>query len=446
MTNDPLSSSSDGLDNEFPVTPSTHDKPLTESTPILNRLCNVQALSEPIESDPEDIRSVLPSTPLPEKVAFTTASPAGTDEVLVPNVIPSSDPVIDVVSMSSSITELRLKNDPNPNQALRDVRAKIEDAEPAKLETRDVESIPLQPASMGPTQIEQAVEILPHPSPPLPSTPLSPVAPPSVLVSPLGPEANVIRQSSPPPVLSSSPKEESNVNDKTENGSSTLPTPQHQRKRKRRTSNLENIDTTSQCDTSGSTSTFSAMDDDNIANESCSVVKKRSRKRGRRHDNVLSLSVVTTPSANGDHERGSVHEGDPCEGVDMCSLLIDALVFGRVAFQSASGLVTCILKDQPHLLERQDGWKWLELARKVLTETACFGRIARKGKDADGNKLEDTWYYEPSMDSDRGRAETLAEVAPSTKRRKAKMGDRTYFYAPVDMNRWVVAAELGEEA
>jgi len=186
------------------------------------------------------------------------------------------------------------------------------------------------------------------------------------------------------------------------------------------------------------------MEDNEIVDGPCSTEKKQSRKRGRRPKNVLS-SVFTAP-ANGDHEMRPAYDGDPCEGVDMCALLIDALVFGRVAFQSASGLVACVLKDQPHLVHRQDGWKWLELTRKVLTENPCFGRIKRNGKDADGNKLEDTWYYEPSMDPDRGRAETLAEVAPSTKRRKAKMGDRTYFYAPVDMNRWVVAAELGEEA
>jgi hypothetical protein len=47
-------------------------------------------------------------------------------------------------------------------------------------------------------------------------------------------------------------------------------------------------------------------------------------------------------------------------------------------------------------------------------------------------------------DPDRSRAETLADFAPS-RRRKAKMGDRQYFYAPVDMNRWVVAAELEDE-
>ncbi|KAF8331104.1 uncharacterized protein EI90DRAFT_3016543 [Cantharellus anzutake] len=211
------------------------------------------------------------------------------------------------------------------------------------------------------------------------------------------------------------------------------------RKRKRRTSDPEIIDITSD---HASVLSPSVTDDDDAVNGPRSTVR-RPRKGGRKRNNVLPLASLT---ADSNTEGTPSYEGDPCEGVDMCALLIDALVFGRVAFQSASELVRCVLRDQPHLLERQDGLKWLEMARKVLVENACFGRIARRGKDADGNKLEDTWYYEPSMDPDHARAETLSEVAPSTKRRKAKMGDRTYFYAPIDMNRWVVAAELGDDA
>ncbi len=447
MTNDLLSLPSDEPDNELSVTHSTHDELVMESTPI-STLCDVGGLSEPIESESEPLENAQPalrSTPLPDNDIPIIAPQLVTDGHLAPNQglrgVPSPEPEIDIVSMSSSTTELA-EDEPSTNGVLRDAEIRTQDEEPVKLESRGVSP---RPPSMGPIQSEQAAEISPDPSSSLTVSPLSPVATTSVLVSLPESEANMNRDSSLSPVLSSSSISELKPNGKVENESSVLPTSQHQRKRKRRTSNLENIDTTSRCDTADGTSASSTLEDNEIVDGSCSTAKQ-SRKRGRRPKSALSLSVLTIPSANGDHEIVPAYKGDPCEGVDMCALLIDALVFGRVAFQSAPGLMMCVLKDQPHLLQRQGGWKWLELARKTLTENACFARIRRSGKDADGNKLEDTWYYEPSMDPDRGRAETLAEIAPSTKRRKAKMGDRTYFYAPVDMNRWVVAAELGEEA
>lgn len=72
--------------------------------------------------------------------------------------------------------------------------------------------------------------------------------------------------------------------------------------------------------------------------------------------------------------------------------------------------------------------------------------IERKGKGADGVKLPNTYFYLSQHDPDKVRAammEELADVAGGggRKRRRAKMGDRTYFYEPIDMNRWVVAAE-----
>jgi len=130
----------------------------------------------------------------------------------------------------------------------------------------------------------------------------------------------------------------------------------------------------------------------------------------------------------------------------MPPLLVDALVFGRLSFLSAPDLAKNLLRDHPYLLDRLDDQaSWVAIVRSVLETHSFFGRIPRHGLDPDGQKLEDSWYYEPTQDPDRARAETLADFAPS-RRRKAKMGDRTYFYAPVDMNRWVISAELGEEA
>jgi len=129
-------------------------------------------------------------------------------------------------------------------------------------------------------------------------------------------------------------------------------------------------------------------------------------------------------------------------------LLIDALVFGngkRVSSLTAPEVVQGLIRDQAGLVEKfQSGTgkgSLLGLARKVLGSHTLFGRIVRKGLDADNQRLEDTWYYDAALDPDKARATTLMELAPRPSKRKASMGDRTYYYAPIDMNRWVVAAE-----
>ncbi|KAF8322190.1 hypothetical protein DL93DRAFT_2093450 [Clavulina sp. PMI_390] len=175
----------------------------------------------------------------------------------------------------------------------------------------------------------------------------------------------------------------------------------------------------------------------------------KQRKASKALDEDSQASSSTAPAATTDDESALIlaaDGSDPCAGLDMPALLIDALVFGRLTFLSAPDLAKNLMRDHPHLLQRLDSLaKWTIVIRRVLEQYAFFVRISRHGLDPDGNKLEDTWYYEPSQDPDRSRAETMTDMAPS-KRRKAKMGDRTYFYAPIDMNRWVVAAELGDDA
>jgi hypothetical protein len=77
--------------------------------------------------------------------------------------------------------------------------------------------------------------------------------------------------------------------------------------------------------------------------------------------------------------------------------LIDVLVFGRVSFLGTPELTKALLRDHPHLLERLDQDGWMAIVRSALEGNKCFARIQRKGFDADGKKLEDTWYYETAQ-------------------------------------------------
>jgi len=268
-----------------------------------------------------------------------------------------------------------------------------------------------------------------------------------------------------------------------------LPSDSRTRKRQRRTSEVENIGAL--CAESSRQGSSHSADTSTRRRH----VTKRPRKSVSAGDEDIEastskpdsapLKVVQqrerpAPSASGAPGTQSLSrsdvsgsDSDPCGNIDMPALLVDALVFGRLSSLSAPDLAKNLLRDHPYLLDRLgDQPAWVAIVRSVLETHSFFGRIPRRGLDPDGQKLEDTWYYEPTqgkfmfpqvvysvdmshlflwfpptrhLDPDRARAETLADFAPS-RRRKAKMGDRTYFYAPVDMNRWVISAELGEDA
>ena len=97
-------------------------------------------------------------------------------------------------------------------------------------------------------------------------------------------------------------------------------------------------------------------------------------------------------------QRSDGSRNDPCENIDMPSLLVDALVFGRLSFLSAPDLARNLLRGHPYLLERLDDQAaWIAIVRSVLETQPFFSRIPRHGLDPDGKKLEDTWYYEAAQ-------------------------------------------------
>lgn len=264
-----------------------------------------------------------------------------------------------------------------------------------------------------------------------------------------------------------------------------LPNDSRLRKRHRRTSEVENIDSFSVPESStrassdmtdastgkrratkrpGNSVSVSNETDEPSTSKPASAPLKVVQQRGRPTPYASDTPNAESPGMSDPNGSG----GDLREDTDIPALIVDALVFGRLSFLSAPDLAKNILRDHPYLLERSgDQAAWVAIVRSVLETHSFFGRIPRCGLGPDGKKLEDTWYYEaargkvtfpqivsavssvphscPHLDPDRARAETLADFAPS-RRRKAKMGDRTYFYAPVDMNRWVISAELGDDA
>ncbi|KAF9519286.1 hypothetical protein BS47DRAFT_87210 [Hydnum rufescens UP504] len=290
-------------------------------------------------------------------------------------------------------------------------------------------------------------------------------SPPIEVIPDNGPKTNKLDPSAKSrPKVSSSPPSNAATSSSTVRRSGPTATEVTKRKRQRRVSDVENIDHGNSPVSGGAagsplSSTASVLLSDKPSTVPSATLmpattpvektpeagmKKTNSGTAKRARKVKEQSSPSTeaPSEATASSQPSSPADDPCVGLDLPSLLVDALVFGRVSFLSAPDLVKSLVRDQPHLLERQGVEAWTNLAREVLAKHKFFGKIARHGKGADGNKLEDAWYYESSFDPDRGRAETLAELAPpSSRRRKAKMGDRTYFYEPVDMNRWVVAAE-----
>ncbi|KDQ21245.1 hypothetical protein BOTBODRAFT_49912 [Botryobasidium botryosum FD-172 SS1] len=152
------------------------------------------------------------------------------------------------------------------------------------------------------------------------------------------------------------------------------------------------------------------------------------------------LECLSSPPSEGTPSPDDL----PNHGVDLLGFLISTLVFHRATSLPAPLLVSELLKSEPHLLKLDTQEGWVKLAREVLAGHKVFDCIKRKGKDADGNPLEANWFYCPDYDPDRLRAATFGETA-RPKRRATKV-DPTYYYEPVSLNRWEVAAEEPEDA
>lgn len=207
------------------------------------------------------------------------------------------------------------------------------------------------------------------------------------------------------------------------------------RKPQRRTSEVENIDAFSVAHTSSqgasqaltaadavpkkrraptkrpqkSAAALSVADDEGVDIDSEATTMTSSRTKGkssaplktvqRKSSSKTTLNDASSSSLSPTQILPATSDGrDPCEGLDLSALLIDALVFGRLTFLSAPDLAKNLMRDHPHLLERLDTVAaWTAVIRSVLEAHPVFTRIPRHGLDPDGKKLEDTWYYEPSQ-------------------------------------------------
>jgi hypothetical protein len=72
-----------------------------------------------------------------------------------------------------------------------------------------------------------------------------------------------------------------------------------------------------------------------------------------------------------------------------------------------------------------------------------FDQQERTGEDADGNPIEDEWIYRACNDPDQARAELVTSIKPA--KRGATRKNPTYYYKPVSLNRWELAAEEDDD-
>lgn len=120
---------------------------------------------------------------------------------------------------------------------------------------------------------------------------------------------------------------------------------------------------------------------------------------------------------------------DPTEHAELSGLLVQAMALSRASSMPASSLHRELLRENPHLTERREKHLWIALIESVLASHPYFGRIERKGLDADDKPLEAQWFYIPEKDVDQERAMLLREMMP--KKRSATKTHKQYFYKPL---------------
>ncbi|KAG8957486.1 hypothetical protein FRC03_010083 [Tulasnella sp. 419] len=142
---------------------------------------------------------------------------------------------------------------------------------------------------------------------------------------------------------------------------------------------------------------------------------------------------------------------------ELTGQIITFLAFGPTSSSTAPNIVNQLLtgstatrrpkKSKGKTKSKEEEEKrnaMLVQVRRVLDEGDMFGRIDRPGEDADGMPLESTYHYLPSKDPDQDRAATIAALGMKPKRR-ATIKHVQYHYAPVSLNRYELAAEIGDD-
>ncbi|RUS18413.1 hypothetical protein BC937DRAFT_88798 [Endogone sp. FLAS-F59071] len=141
------------------------------------------------------------------------------------------------------------------------------------------------------------------------------------------------------------------------------------------------------------------------------------------NDNVEEDIVIDA----GEEERSASVTGteELQKDYDYVELVVDALVFSRKSSMTVREIHSHILTTLPQY-KNQSAELWNAQIGATLTAHACFGKIARTGKTADGTPKEDLYYYVSDKDPVEWRRQTYVEVGRSA--RKCTLADKQYFW------------------
>lgn len=84
---------------------------------------------------------------------------------------------------------------------------------------------------------------------------------------------------------------------------------------------------------------------------------------------------------------------------DVRSHIINQLAFSRLSSTPLSTILSHLPQEAGDLSSNE--------IRRLISETACIGEVAREGKDAAGKPLESEYYYIPDEDKDEKRKEAV---------------------------------------
>lgn len=123
--------------------------------------------------------------------------------------------------------------------------------------------------------------------------------------------------------------------------------------------------------------------------------------------------------------------------LDLVGILASGIVFQPRATLTTSECIHLLLETQPCLLEHGSTEAWRPSVLTAL-RNGPFGVIENEGlKDAAGKKVEPDWHYNPELDNDSERKNSLKPFVKSI--RSTQRQKKQYFFKrPSDLKsrRW----------
>lgn len=129
-------------------------------------------------------------------------------------------------------------------------------------------------------------------------------------------------------------------------------------------------------------------------------------------------------------------EGDVEISPDHLGLIAQTLALNvPTSLTPVKEIVSCLLANNPSLEKEGDREQWEEIVQRTLLYAPgeMFGCVERSGRDAANRPLPNLYYYQPSNDPDRVRAQSLAPLTRVPRLASRASQAKSIFWKPVSI-------------